>query len=300
MIRSLLAGAVDYAGLFPPAGLPMPDAARNYAAYRQSGDAWALGRFVLPAARLGELAGVAADVAPPRAGADPPWRLSALVAGDGASEFVAVATFNDEFGSRGTAWSAVVDSVEGRCDDVDAIAALSAHFPRDLAVFVEIPVADDPARLVEAIAHVGRHAKVRTGGTTAAHFPSAPQVARFLRRCVDAGIAFKATAGLHHPLRAEYPLTYERGSGQGTMFGFLNLFVAAAVARAGAGDADVVAALEERDPDAVVVAEDAIAWRGQRIALADLEATRARFALSFGSCSFDEPLADLRRLGLLR
>ena len=33
-LRTLLAGAIDYAGLFPPAALDMPEAARNYATYR--------------------------------------------------------------------------------------------------------------------------------------------------------------------------------------------------------------------------------------------------------------------------
>ena len=53
-LRALLSGVVDYAGLFPPAGLPLDQAIRNYARYRQGSDAWMLGRFVIPAARLAE------------------------------------------------------------------------------------------------------------------------------------------------------------------------------------------------------------------------------------------------------
>src|SRR5438445_5076250 len=54
-LRALLEGVIDYAGLFPPAKLPLDQAIRNYARYRQEPEAWMLGRFVIPAARLGEL-----------------------------------------------------------------------------------------------------------------------------------------------------------------------------------------------------------------------------------------------------
>src|SRR2546422_7259388 len=55
-LRALLAGSIDYAGLFPPARLPLDQAIRNYARYRTDPAGWMLGRFVCPAARLAELA----------------------------------------------------------------------------------------------------------------------------------------------------------------------------------------------------------------------------------------------------
>src|SRR5271156_4630318 len=51
-LRALISGAIDYAGLFTPTGLPLDQAIRNYARYRQEDDAWMLGRFVISAARL--------------------------------------------------------------------------------------------------------------------------------------------------------------------------------------------------------------------------------------------------------
>src|SRR5205809_4623216 len=54
-LRALLSGLIDYAGLFPPAGLPLDQAIRNYARYRHESDAWMLGRFVIPANRLAEV-----------------------------------------------------------------------------------------------------------------------------------------------------------------------------------------------------------------------------------------------------
>ena len=77
----------------------------------------------------------------------------------------------------------------------------------------------------------GARAKVRTGGVTEGAFPASHALARFIQSCADAGVPFKATAGLHHPLRGEYRLTYEPGSPHGMMFGFLNVFLAAAFAR---------------------------------------------------------------------
>src|SRR5580700_545726 len=46
---------IDYAGMFPPARLPMREALRNYALLSSSPEAWMLGRFVCPAAQLGDL-----------------------------------------------------------------------------------------------------------------------------------------------------------------------------------------------------------------------------------------------------
>jgi hypothetical protein len=56
-VRALMTGAIDYAGLFPPAALSMRDAVGNFARYRSSSHAWMLGCFVVPAARLEELRG---------------------------------------------------------------------------------------------------------------------------------------------------------------------------------------------------------------------------------------------------
>ena len=55
-LETLLVGLVDFAGLFPPAALPMSDAVRQFAEYRAGPTAVSLGRFVVPVGRLGELA----------------------------------------------------------------------------------------------------------------------------------------------------------------------------------------------------------------------------------------------------
>ena len=116
---------------------------------------------------------------------------------------------------------------------------------------------------------------------------------RFLRACVRGRVSFKATAGLHHPLRAEYPLTYEPDSVRGTMYGYLNVFLAATMAHIGASDAEVAEALQLTDRAAVAITEESIAWGGIAIPADAIALARGSFALGFGSCSFREPLDDL-------
>lgn len=162
-----------------------------------------------------------------------------------------------------------------------------AAFPPD--VYVEI--AD--VQLLGAIKTHGQRAKIRTGGITADAFPAVDNVAGFLRACKAAGVAFKATAGLHHPLRCVKPLTYEPNAPTGTMHGFLNVFLAAAML----DHAEEI--LAERDAHAFTFDDDKVTWRGHSVTTEELATMRREFAISFGSCSFEEPIDDLKELGWL-
>jgi hypothetical protein len=304
-LRALLEGAIDYAGLFPPAALPMAEAAANYHAYRQGDDAWALGRFVVPVARLGEFAEAASGLWPHGETAAP-WRVSAVLGGgELAAEVEAVAAFNTRHGrsggivpdgERGGAW---VDTAELRCTRPDDVRAARAAIPRWLETYVEVPVTGDPEPLVRAIADAELKAKVRTGGVTADAFPTAAQVARFMSHCARCRVPFKATAGLHHPLRAEFPLTYEEAAPAGTMFGYVNVLLAAAFMRQGMDEVTAAQLLEERDATAIADLGDAVEWRGRRLAADALRAAHSDFVLAFGSCSFTEPVREGRALGLV-
>jgi hypothetical protein len=301
-IRHLLAGLIDYAGLFPPAGLAMAPAVRNFAAYRQGEHAWILGRFVVPAGRLEEFETAAADLLTP---ADP-WPLSALVGNDPAHGAVIEA-----FHQRST--PARVSAVEATAASSEDIEAMVRAIPTGIEIFFEIDHRQDPAPLLDALAAARQHhgrvrAKIRTGGVTADAIPTAAEVARFLRACTVAQVPFKATAGLHHPLRGSYPLTYAPDAPQGTLFGFLNVFLAAALAPTLTGE-ELEALLQEESAAALgltgdaltgdALTGDAITWRGHRLEGATLEESRRRFALSYGSCSFTEPIEDLQELSLL-
>ena len=189
--------------------------------------------------------------------------------------------------------------VELKAETADAVEAALAGLPRHLAAFVELPLARDPGPALAVIARHGAGAKVRTGGVTEDAFPATDDLLRFLRAAVNAGVPFKATAGLHHPLRARYRLTYEPDSASGTMFGFLNLFLAAAFLRQGMNDADAGRLLEEGDPASIGFDRQGVSWRGHRLEAAALDEARRGGLGSFGSCSFEEPIGDLASLGLL-
>ena len=287
--RTLLRGAIDYAGLFPPAQLSMREAVANYAGYLGGGEAWALGRFVVPAARLDEFARAAADHLPSD-GAGEPWRLSVLLPAD--ADPGPLAAFN-----AAHAGAALVDTVEVKATLPEEVAAAGA-LARTMVTYVEIPADRDPSPMIDAVRAVGARAKIRTGGTAADAFPTPRDVLRFMKACLAAGVPFKATAGLHHPLRAEYALTYAADAPRGTMYGYLNVFLAAAWLAAGLPDEPALALLEERDPSAFALEDEGVRWNDRVLTGAELSRARERVITGFGSCSFREPLDDAAALGL--
>ena len=290
-LRALVAGLVDYAGLFPPAGLAMPEAMANYAQNLESADAWILGRFIVPAVRLDQLA---ADAARHVRGTASPWRLSALVDGDALDDARRIRAFNAAHRGR-----IVVDTAEVKAESPDQIELVTRNLGPELQVYVELPRDPDPRPLLQAVQHAGVRAKIRTGGVTPDAFPSAAELARFLSRCADLRVPFKATAGLHHPLRGEYRVTYQPDAPLATMFGFLNVFVAGALAFRGVAETELVPLLEERKRTSFTFGADELRWRGHTIPLEQLTQARASFAIAFGSCSFREPVDDLQELALL-
>lgn len=252
-VRALMAGLIDYAGLFPPAALDMASAVRNFDAHRRGEHGWMLGRFVVPFGRVAELESMAPA----------PFPLAVLA-------------------SAADSLDHAFDAMEFRADDP---ARIGANLPSAGAVYFEIPAA--ALELIPALARIGARAKVRTGGLTPDAVPPAPAVARFVLACVAHSVSFKATAGLHHALRA------------GAAHGFLNLFLAAALAWRGGDEPSVLATLEETSAGAFRFDSAGVGWHGHRLSAGDLADARARFAIGFGSCSFEEPVEDLKTLGLL-
>jgi hypothetical protein len=123
-------------------------------------------------------------------------------------------------------------------------------------------------------------------------------VARFLAACVEARVPFKATAGLHHPIRGEHALTYAPDSARATMHGFLNVFIGAAWLSAGGDEGTAREMLEERNPSAFLIDDAGVMWRTHRLRPDQLARVRTAGMMSFGSCSFREPLDDLSALGI--
>lgn len=296
LLKALLHDLVDYAGLFPPAKLDMQPAVEEFARQRAGSHAWMLARFVVPATRLGEFETAAQEHLPRDEDAEP-WRLSVLPGTDPEGARRRIDAFNSTHQEVANGL-AVADAVEYKpTSEADIIRA--AGIFRDLEIYFELPYNTELGSLMAAVAQQGGRAKIRSGGVSADAFPTAAEVAYFLATAWKTGIPMKATAGLHHPLRGEYRLTYESDSPVGTMHGFLNMFLAAGFTRAGLDQEEVAALLEERDLSAFTFTEHHVRWRGHALDLKSIRATRDCFALSYGSCSFAEPLEDLRRLQLL-
>jgi hypothetical protein len=274
---ALLRGIVDYAGMFPPAGLAAGDAVAEYARYRATPDSWIVGTFVIAADRLSELE--------PTVGP-----LSVVVTAQSPADLEPVFS---------AARRTTIAALEFRPGPAGAIAALAAAAPREIQAFFEVPLDDDIGHRLDAIAACGASAKLRAGGLTPDAFPSAPGIYAFLRSCADRGVAAKATAGLHHALAGRYPLTYEPRSPSGAMFGFLGLAAAAALVHAACPREEAIAVLGESSPDAFVFDEDGMAWRGHRVSTDDLRTTRQALFRSFGSCSLREPIDELKRMQIL-
>jgi hypothetical protein len=290
-LRPFLSAIVDYAGLFPPAKLDMRSAVNAYAKYQDGEESDLLGRFVLPAARLHEFA-AEAEALLSRDGDQ--WQLSVTGSGNLPETRTLIEHFNAAHAGR-----SVCDTVELTVASHDDVRSAAAEFPEEIALFLEVPVIADPAYLISEIAETAASAKIRTGGIVESAIPSPDQVLRFISTCVDQGVPFKATAGLHHAIRGVYPLTYEADAPKAMMFGYLNIFFASAFSAAGSSEGAVLGALEETDASAFKVDETGVWWKDHVVVHEQLTVVRQAVATSFGSCSFVEPVAEARNLNLI-
>lgn len=329
-IRALLNGLVDYAGLFPPAKLDMSKTVESYARHRASPHAYALARLIVPASRLQEFARAAEAhlpvssstvqaaqaVAQTAAGgvatairhstgqnghpdAHPsPWTISVLIDGPLDQNLTQIEEFNRAH-YKNHHYTAHIDTVEIKVATPDAIDYALDRLPEELAPFFEIPPAADLRAFATALAGTGAAGKIRTGGVTPELFPTPEQVVDFLMAMHTVDVPFKATAGLHHPIRKSAPLTYEPGSASCTMHGFVNLFLTAIMIKeAGIDRATAVHLMLEHVPEAFKFADEGVTWRGLSVTNQQIARTRENFAICFGCCSFDDPINELNRCGV--
>ncbi|HEU4687730.1 MAG TPA: hypothetical protein VFS23_05180, partial [Vicinamibacterales bacterium] len=218
--RALMAGAVDYAGLFPPAQLPLADALAEYRRALAGADAWMLGRFIVPAVQLSVLADAVVRDAHDGRG----WTVSAIVREHMDEDAAAVQAFNQRAANQHVR----VDTIECRPSSSDSITWLAKTFSPAFTVHVEVGVGPTARDDLRVVARHQLRAKVRTGGLAPDAFPAPASLVAFIESARDVGVPFKATAGLHHAMRGTYPLSDEIGAQSATMHGFVNLMLATA------------------------------------------------------------------------
>lgn len=319
----LLSQSIDYAGLFPPASLSLSETVDNYRRHRNSPANLMLSRLVIPVSKLAELGQTVENQSQKelqspdlqQAQVASPWPIAALLNPilqptdcsllEQALE--TIQAFNQQF-DRHPRQPLKVDSLEFKFNfsaiPLPKLYSLVQAFP----CYLEIDCLDDPEPAIAAISQLNSEvargfsggssfrlsAKIRTGSTQADQIPSSAAVARFIDCCQRHQVSFKATAGLHHPLRGEYPLTYEPGGPMGTMHGYLNVFVATMLSlRHGIDQNQLVQVLEERDGQQFLFDQRGLHWRGLIVESEIIEQLRGQGIHSFGSCSFEEPTAEL-------
>jgi hypothetical protein len=239
--RALFGGLIDHAPTFPPEELPLAEGLTEHRRVRGTEHGWIVNRFVCPASRLGELA-------------DEPLRLSVVL----------------DTGELPDA-DPRIEAVEAAGIDPEVL------FDSAPEIYAELPLRYDVSFRILQLGELGLRAKVRCGGQAV---PSVPALAEFVQACRRLEVPFKATAGLHQPLRHD------------DEHGFLNLLAAAVF-----GDEE--AALEEEDPGAFVLTRETFEWRDRAASAEEVGRVRRELFVSFGSCSAQEPIDGLAALGLL-
>jgi hypothetical protein len=297
--RALRGALIDHAALFPPAGMTMEEAVAEDREARGGPYGWMLARFVCPASRLEELRDAFGGWP-----AVPP--LSVVLDGVGQTDEASwseALEANSGAVAAATAAGAPLAAVELRLPSprpgsAALIAAQTVLRPLKAEVYLELLPGEswrnDVPAAVGAASAIGARVKLRCGGETVAAVPSVDLVALALASCRDTGVVLKATAGLHHPVRHS---DAETGI---TMHGFLNLLAAAAFGAAhNLRPSGMERILAEEDPRAFEVSAAELRVSGQGATAAEVAAARRHLFASYGSCSWREPVADLRELGVL-
>lgn len=282
-IDALLAGLFDYAGLYPPASLNLQTAVEKYLEYRRTSQhGSALGRFVVNLDHLDQFRSIAGD--------SPGECALSVIAAENADWAVLAGHIDSGL---------PIESVEIKCSVPSEIERIAQQIPRNLVAYFEVPIHVSSISALEAVRAAGARAKIRMGGVVPEAIPSVPDVAQMLKTLADLRLPFKATAGLHHPLRSKQALTYDPKSPTGVMHGFVNLSVAAALLFFGGVVEEAMRLIAEEDSAAWHVRADLLRWRNQSWTAGQLGTLRHDFFLGIGSCSFEEPIHDLECLGWL-
>lgn len=295
VLRAMLEGVIDYAGLFPPAKLSMEDAVREYCALVEGPNSWIVDRFACSASQLPLLAQTLAKQ-------DEVHSIPVSVIGTPSADRT---NWKGTMERDAALMTDFMREAEGRADIQAYEVRVPDHtgierYVTDLRqftgvdVFVELPWTDGMHDSLAAIAELETaFAKVRTGGLDAAAFPSNAVLASFIQQCSQLDLTFKMTAGLHHPLP-----TKDSATGA-TMHGFLNVLCATALSLANElSIKEIETVLEETDAKVFSFKRDSVTVHEHRATLEEVENSRTLF-VSFGSCSVEEPLQDLASAGFL-
>lgn len=283
-LHTLLAAIVDYAGLFPPAQLDLATAIAQYQHHLAEPQSWMLRRFVL---KLSQLEQFQQNIP-----ADQPQVVSVILDDE-------LETALKQLAQRDPSVIQIT-ALEIPPYPLSQLIEILPQLPENIEVYCEVPWEQDWSSHLEVLPSYPVGVKIRTGGLVPQAFPSSEQFSLLIFSLAQAEIPFKATAGLHHPLPITCSVSTESNSPFAAMHGFLNVAIATAFAYAQKAPlADIQAILETKTLKDFNFTDQGIGWLDYRLNLIDIQRAREQFFRSFGSCSFQEPIADLRQLSLL-
>lgn len=312
-LKNFCGKIIDYAGLFPPSSLELLQAFHNFVFYSQGEFKWMLGKFIIPARRLGELGRILDDMQ-----IEDKVPLSVIGSSEETITGFGKAFSGDlneikEFISKYSD-SVSIDAFEVRLpsdlykqEENDEMLELMISISNDLQNLLgkNIPVFYEAVltkefeieiiRTVETIAALDKGCgyKLRTGGIEASAFPEPEVIAFAIMTCCEFSVPMKFTAGLHHPVR------HFNEEVSAIMHGFLNVFAAGIMAYTNNLDeAELLEVLNEEDPYEFVFTENGLEWHDIHVSNPEIKGSRDGFVLSYGSCSFDEPIEDLKTMEL--
>jgi len=316
-------GIIDYAGLFPPAELSLDTAIQNYSKYRKSDESWMLSRFIIPASRLQELEPYGDTLFQD----GEPFAFSVLGKGtETVSEFTEhlkevveqVEAFHGIHGDRVTTEvleiklpkeavfandTELLIDIYGETSKILDQSPLTPNYiffegyfeenwKKDIRLVLEAIRSHNQEFEGDIIREIAF--KLRCGGVKAHMFPSVDEIAFTLNTARENDVAIKATAGLHHPIR------HYSDSVQAKMHGFFNVFGGGMLAYAhDFTKEELNEVLSEEDPEHFIFEDEHFRWKKYRVSNDEIKWLRKTALTSFGSCSFDEPREDLRKLGHL-
>lgn len=323
-LKQLITHLIDYAGLFPPASLPLKEAYEQFTGYINESDEWILSKFICPAKQLSSLAElINSDEYNYK-----PFSISVLGrSGTNSEEFIKGTAedvnliiqflqqtknkfLTDAFEVRLPEDLVLGDNPDAMYEVMNSTAAIiKENVPFYVKVFFEIPLKNDWKSSVNNFASaLKKHNeffgqdenfprsgfKLRTGGVEASAFPYPEQIAYVINASYENQLPLKFTAGLHHPFR-HYNETVKT-----KMHGFLNVF--------GAGvllygndllEQDLIDILSDEDAENFKFDDNNLRWKEFKSPVKVIENARKNFVISYGSCSFDEPREDLINLKLM-
>ncbi|MEY2988868.1 MAG: hypothetical protein RJB13_2389 [Pseudomonadota bacterium] len=318
-VKALLSRSLDYAGLFPPAQLPLSGAIEEFSRIRNDSNEWLVMRFVLPASRLSEFIEEGSAALADAAQLKMPWHISGLIR-SAPSISEAIERLRAEAGLlRGLMdshpGSIVLDSCELPLPDEvtnshdqdlargffqEALRVLD-EIQLKIPLFWEVKLDKSFEHIALAAFHLNRTEgnrlclKFRTGGLTPDAIVSPDVLSRAFRLVIGHQVPFKLTAGLHQAFR-------HFDSQVGTeLFGFLNVFSAAVLGwKYSLSETEISLLLQEKSLAHFAFTSEAITWKNYTASVAEIQNIRNIGLKSFGSCSFYEPIEELKKLGLVK